>query len=91
MAGYSGMPQARKLGLKPGQRIGLDHPPAGWQLTSPPPELEEAAADEPADLIIAFFTAAAFPVWSGGSTRAAPCGLPGPAAPQATTATSPAT
>jgi hypothetical protein len=38
MAGYSGTPQARKLGLKPGHRFGLDHPPAGWRLTGPPPE-----------------------------------------------------
>lgn len=59
MAGYSGPPQTRKLGLKPGQRISLDHPPVGWRLTGPPPELDETGPDEPADLIISFFTAAA--------------------------------
>ena len=59
MAGYSGTPQARKLGLKPGQRVSLDHPPAGWRLTGPPPELGETGPDGPADLIISFFTVAA--------------------------------
>ncbi|HEX4061591.1 MAG TPA: hypothetical protein VHY58_11305 [Streptosporangiaceae bacterium] len=59
MAGYSGTPQARKLGLKPGHRFSLDHPPAGWRLTGPPPELDETGPDEAADLIISFFTAAA--------------------------------
>jgi hypothetical protein len=59
MAGYSGTPQARKLGLKPGQRIGLDHLPDGWRLTGPPPDLEETGPDEPADLVISFFSTAA--------------------------------
>jgi hypothetical protein len=58
-AGYSGTPQARKLGLKPGQRVGLDDPPAGWQLTDPPTGLEPAGAGEPADVIIGFFAAEA--------------------------------
>jgi hypothetical protein len=59
MAGYSGTPQARKLGIKPGLRVCLDHPPAGWELTSPPDEIVVAEADQPADVIIAFFTSAA--------------------------------
>jgi hypothetical protein len=58
MAGYSGTPQARKLGIKPEQRVGLDQPPPGWQLTDPPPGLTRAGAGEPADLIVAFFTTA---------------------------------
>jgi hypothetical protein len=41
MAGYSGPSQARKLGIKPGQRVTLDHPPPGWQLTDPPPGLAD--------------------------------------------------
>ena len=57
-AGYSGTPQARKLGLKPGQRVALDHPPPRWQLTEPPPELTPVDAPEPADVVISFFGAA---------------------------------
>jgi hypothetical protein len=34
--GYSGRPQAAKLGLKPGQRVSLHQPPPGWALTGPP-------------------------------------------------------
>jgi hypothetical protein len=57
-AGYSGRPQAGKLGLKPGQRVHLYHPPAGWALTDPPDGLAEPEADGHADVIIAFFTSA---------------------------------
>jgi hypothetical protein len=57
-AGYSGTPQARKLGLKPGQRVALDHPPPRWRLTKPPPELTHVEAREPADVVISFFGAA---------------------------------
>jgi len=57
-AGYSGTPQARKLGLKPGQRICLDQPPAGWHLTDPPAGLGYVGASAPADVIISFFGAA---------------------------------
>lgn len=56
--GYSGTPQARKLGIKPGQRICLDEPPPGWHLTDPPSGLAHIHAPEPADLIISFFAAA---------------------------------
>lgn len=56
MAGYSGTPQARKLGIKPGQRVALDHPPPGWQLTGPPPGLLRPGPGEPADVIIGFVT-----------------------------------
>jgi hypothetical protein len=58
-AGYSGTPQARKLGLKPGQRLSLDDPPPGWALDHPPAELVMVEAPEPADVIITFVTAAA--------------------------------
>jgi hypothetical protein len=51
-------PQAAKLGLKPGQRVELCDPPPGWALADPPAGLLDAEPDGPADLIIAFFTAA---------------------------------
>ena len=56
-AGYSGRPQAAKLGLKPGQRVHLYQPPPGWALTDPPGGLREAGPDGPADVIVAFFAA----------------------------------
>jgi hypothetical protein len=58
-AGYSGRPQHAKLGLRDGQRVGLDHAPPGWRLADPMPPLELVGAAAPADLIIAFFTEAA--------------------------------
>jgi len=57
-AGYSGRPQHAKLGLRPGQRISLDHAPTGWTLAEPPENLTFVPAPEPADLIISFFAAA---------------------------------
>jgi hypothetical protein len=57
--GYSGRPQAAKLGLRPGQRVYLHDPPAGWDLADPPDGLIDAGPDGPADLIIAFFRARA--------------------------------
>jgi len=56
-AGYSGTSQARKLGLRPGQRVALDQPPDGWGLREPPDGLEPADPDGAADLIVAFFRA----------------------------------
>ena len=58
-AGYSGTRQARKLGLKPGQRVALDDPPAGWSLLEPPDGLLAPDAGGPADVIVAFFRAEA--------------------------------
>jgi len=58
-AGYSGTPQARKLGLKPGHRVLLDDPPDGWELREPPDGLLGANEDGAADVIIAFFRTAA--------------------------------
>lgn len=49
---------AAKLGLKPGQRVHLYHPPPGWALADPPDGLVGAGRDGPADLIIAFFRTA---------------------------------
>lgn len=57
-AGYSSTPQAKKLGLKPGHRLSLDHPPEGWTLTNPPGDLQIVHAPEPADIIISFHRAA---------------------------------
>ena len=58
-AGYSGRPQAAKLGLKPGQRVCLHHPPDGWALSDPPAGLDEPGPGGEADVIVAFFTSAA--------------------------------
>jgi Protein of unknown function (DUF3052) len=58
-AGYSGTPQARKLGLKPGHRVALDDPPEGWQLQEPPDDPLDTDPDGAADVIIAFFRTAA--------------------------------
>lgn len=51
--------QARKLGLKPGQRVALDDPPPGWGFADPPGGLELTGEAGPADLIVAFFSRAA--------------------------------
>ncbi len=56
--GYSGRPQAAKLGLKSGQRVWVHHAPAGWTLADPPAGLVDAGPDGPADVIIALFAAA---------------------------------
>lgn len=56
-AGYSGTPQWKKLGIKPGARVGLIDAPKGWALTDPPDF--EAVEDGPADVLIAFIRAAA--------------------------------
>jgi Protein of unknown function (DUF3052) len=52
-------PQARKLGLKPGQRFALDEAPAAWHLQEPPDGLHGPDPDGSADVIIAFFRTAA--------------------------------
>jgi len=57
--GYSGRPQGGKLGLRSGQRVYLHRAPSGWDLADPPDGLTDAGPDGPADVIIAFFTAAA--------------------------------
>ena len=57
--GYSGRPQSAKLGLRPGQRVHLHQPPAGWDFADPPDGLLDAGPAGPADLIIAFFSSRA--------------------------------
>ena len=56
--GYTGRPQAAKLGLRSGQRVYLHRAPSGWDLAAPPDGLPDAGPDGPADVIIAFYTAA---------------------------------
>lgn len=57
-SGYSGTPQARKLGLKTGLRVAIEHASPGWALVDPPP-FEPVSADEPADIVLAFVRAEA--------------------------------
>jgi hypothetical protein len=56
MAGYSATPQARKLGLRDGQRVGLVAA-RGWTPADPPPL--QYAEDGPVDVLIAFIRTAA--------------------------------
>ena len=58
-AGYSATPQARKLGLNPGVRLGLVATPDGWSLTEPPDGLVDAPGSSPADVVLAFVRSAA--------------------------------
>lgn len=57
-AGYSGRPQAAKLGLKAGQRIWVHRAPPGWELTDPPDGLDGPGPNGEADVIVAFFSEA---------------------------------
>jgi hypothetical protein len=59
MAGYSGTPLAKKLGIKPGTRLALDQPPSGWAVPELPDAVVIAADGEPADVVVAFFREAA--------------------------------
>lgn len=54
----SGTPQFRKLGLKQGHRVSLDHSPSGWQLSEPTEEFNIVGPRSSADVIISFFTSA---------------------------------
>jgi hypothetical protein len=56
-SGYSATPQIRKLGIRPGMRVGLLGAPAGWRFTDPPPV--DAADAGPADVLLWFVRAAA--------------------------------
>jgi hypothetical protein len=55
-AGYSGTPLARKLGIKPEQRVVLRHAPTGWEIPDLPPGVRVAngTATE-ADLVLGFY------------------------------------
>jgi hypothetical protein len=57
-AGYSGTPQARKLGIKPGHHVSFDHAPPGWVLDDPPDDVTYVPPPDPADVVIAFFSSA---------------------------------
>jgi hypothetical protein len=54
VAGYSGTPLVRKLGIKPGHRLLLVDEPAGFALADLPDGVTEARGE--ADVILAFFT-----------------------------------
>ncbi len=74
MAGYSGTPLPRKLGIGPGARLGLIHAPAGFEATLGPLPDEvrvRAAARGPLDVIVAFFVARAALERRLGALRAA--------------------
>ena len=54
MAGYSGTPLPKKLGIKPGHRLLLVAEPAGFALDGLPDDVTPATGQ--ADVIVAFFT-----------------------------------
>ena len=59
MAGYSGTPLAKKLGIKPGTRLALDAAPPGWAVPELPDGVVAATDAERADVVVAFFREAA--------------------------------
>ena len=58
MAGYSGTPLHKKLGIKPGHRIALVEAPDGWAVPDLPEGVTIGAA-EGADVVVAFHRGAA--------------------------------
>jgi hypothetical protein len=56
-SGYSGTPQARKLGIKPGLRVAVEKAPRGWTLDDPPPLVDARGAN--ADVVLYFVRTAA--------------------------------
>ncbi len=56
--GYSGTPQLKKLGLTPGARWRVDRAPASWAFEVAPDAADEVDDGDPADIVIAFVTAA---------------------------------
>jgi hypothetical protein len=66
MTGYSGTPQARKLGIAEGCRLALVGAPRGWRLQDLPPTQRSGGASG-ADVLIAFATRpadlTALPTW----------------------------
>jgi hypothetical protein len=58
-AGYSGTPLVRKLGIKPGARLGLIRAPEGFETTlgevPPGVEVRRRLGGRPFDVIVAFF------------------------------------
>jgi hypothetical protein len=60
MAGYSGTPLAKKLGIKEGHRLTLVEAPPEWSVPDLPTNVEVGAGlQEPADVVIAFHREAA--------------------------------
>jgi hypothetical protein len=63
MTGYSGTPQSKKLGIKPGSRVAFVDAPNGWALIDPSgyesPEFETVTGTAAADVIVAFVRSAA--------------------------------
>ena len=65
MAGYSGTPLWKKLGVKPGSRVLLAHADAGWSIPDAPDgviwvdEPDPAHGSAPLDLVLAFYRTAA--------------------------------
>ena len=59
MAGYSGTPLWKKLGVKPGSRVLLAHADPGWSIPDAPDGVvwvEDDGTDEgPVDLVLAFY------------------------------------
>jgi hypothetical protein len=51
-SGYSSTPQARKLGIRAGMRVAVEHAPPAWSLDDPPPVVD--AAGGPADVLLRF-------------------------------------
>lgn len=60
-AGYSRTPPAKKIGVRPGHRVVLVHPPDGWTIPGLPPDVTVSTSTEPdgADIVLAFFRARA--------------------------------
>ncbi len=56
MAGYSGTPLERKLGIKEGHRVELRHAPEGFALELPENARLGRKAAGTADVVLAFFT-----------------------------------
>lgn len=52
-SGYSGTPLARKIGVKPGQRLALPHRPDGWDIPGLPDDV--VVTDGDADVVVAFY------------------------------------
>jgi hypothetical protein len=47
--------QARKLGLRGGSRVALDHAPPGWSFADPPEGLVRVARGGQVDVLVSFF------------------------------------
>ena len=53
-AGYSGTPQSRKLGIRPGHQVALVQPPTSWVLADPPDVTYVDESADHADVVVAF-------------------------------------